>query len=76
MIYLLAIKCQGNDSALKPENGTAVCTTSDYSYQTRCRTRCYDGYSIFEEQKPTECLSNKNWSHILPGCTGKLRCYF
>lgn len=63
-----AIKCQGNDSALKPADGLAVCTTSDYSYQTTCITRCYDGYSIIGERKPTECLSNKNWSRVLLGC--------
>lgn len=69
----LAIKCHGNDSALKPANGRAVCTTPDYSYQTTCFTLCDDGYSSFEEQKTTECLSNKQWSHVLPGCKGKLR---
>lgn len=60
----------------KPANGIAVCTTSDYSYQTTCYTRCDDGYSSLEEQKTTECLSNKQWSHVLPGCKGNLRCYF
>lgn len=63
-----AIKCHRDDSALKPANGMAVCTTTDYSYQTTCYTRCDDGYSSFEEQKTTECLSNKQWSHVLPGC--------
>lgn len=63
-----AIKCHKEDSALKPKNGIAVCTTSDYSYQTTCYTRCDDGYSNFEDQKTTECLSNKQWSHVLPGC--------
>lgn len=75
-ISLPAIKCQGNDSALKPENGKAVCTTSDYSYQTTCSTLCDDGYSSFEDQKTTECLSNKQWSNVLRGCKGKLRYYF
>lgn len=73
---LQAIKCHKEDSALKPKNGIAVCTTSDYSYQTTCYTRCDDGYSNFEDQNTTECLSNKQWSHVLPGCKGKLRFFF
>lgn len=74
---IVVIKCQGNDSALNPENGIAVCTTSDYSYQTTCMTRCDEGYSILEGQKTTECQSNKRWSHVLSACKGKMicRCY-
>lgn len=63
-----AIKCRGDDSALKPANGIAVCSPLDYSYQTSCYTQCDDGYSRLEAQKTTVCLSNKQWSDALPGC--------
>ncbi|XP_061173454.1 sushi, von Willebrand factor type A, EGF and pentraxin domain-containing protein 1-like [Saccostrea echinata] len=63
-----AITCPANDPALIPENGQAICTHSNYKYDTACITQCKNGYSLSSGQLFSSCKADKTWSSELPDC--------